>query len=163
MAPGSRFDRENVHGEDRYYHLVLLAENNEGYQNLMKIVSKGYVDGFYYKPRVDMEVLKTYHKGIIALSACLAGEVPRFLARGLYEEAKEAVLKYQEIFGRGNYFLELQDHGIPMQRQVNQGSSAFPESWISLWQPPTTATISMPRTGRPTISCYVSRREKGGR
>ena len=121
MAPGSRFDRENVHGEDRYYHLVLLAENNEGYQNLMKIVSKGYVDGFYYKPRVDMEVLKTYHKGIIALSACLAGEVPRFLARGLYEEAKEAVLKYQEIFGRGNYFLELQDHGIPMQRQVNQG------------------------------------------
>ena len=121
VAPGSRFDRENVHGEDRYYHLVLLAENNEGYQNLMKIVSKGYVDGFYYKPRVDMEVLKTYHKGIIALSACLAGEVPRFLARGLYEEAKEAVLKYQEIFGRGNYFLELQDHGIPMQRQVNQG------------------------------------------
>ena len=87
----------------------------------MKIVSKGYVDGFYYKPRVDMEVLKTYHKGIIALSACLAGEVPRFLARGLYEEAKEAVLKYQEIFGQGNYFLELQDHGIPMQRQVNQG------------------------------------------
>ena len=121
VAPGSRFDRENVHGEDRYYHLVLLAENNEGYQNLMKIVSKGYVDGFYYKPRVDMEVLKTYHKGIIALSACLAGEVPRFLARGLYEEAKEAVLKYQEIFGRGNYFRELQDHGIPMQRQVNQG------------------------------------------
>ena len=121
VAPGSRFDRENVHGEDRYYHLVLLAENNEGYQNLMKIVSKGYVDGFYYKPRVDMEVLKTYHRGIIALSACLAGEVPRFLARGLYEEAKEAVLKYQEIFGRGNYFLELQDHGIPMQRQVNQG------------------------------------------
>ncbi len=121
VAPGSRFDRENVHGEDRYYHLVLLAENNEGYQNLMKIVSKGYVDGCYYKPRVDMEVLKTYHKGIIALSACLAGEVPRFLARGLYEEAKEAVLKYQEIFGRGNYFLELQDHGIPMQRQVNQG------------------------------------------
>ena len=121
VAPGSRFDRENVHGEDRYYHLVLLAENNEGYQNLMKIVSKGYVDGFYYKPRVDMEVLKTYHNGIIALSACLAGEVPRFLARGLYEEAKEAVLKYQEIFGRGNYFLELQDHGIPMQRQVNQG------------------------------------------
>ena len=121
VAPGSRFDRENVHGEDRYYHLVLLAENNEGYQTLMKIVSKGYVDGFYYKPRVDMEVLKTYHKGIIALSACLAGEVPRFLARGLYEEAKEAVLKYQEIFGRGNYFLELQDQGIPMQRQVNQG------------------------------------------
>ncbi len=121
VAPGSRFDRENVHGEDRYYHLVLLAENNEGYQNLMKIVSKGFVDGFYYKPRVDEEVLREYHEGIIALSACLAGEVPKFLERGLYEEAKKAVLKHLEIFGEGNYFLELQDHGIPMQRQVNQG------------------------------------------
>lgn len=121
VAPGSRFDRENVHGEDRYYHLVLLAENNEGYQNLMKIVSKGFVDGFYYKPRVDEEVLREYHKGIIALSACLAGEVPKYLERGLYEEARKAVLKHLEIFGEGNYFLELQDHGIPMQRQVNQG------------------------------------------
>ena len=121
VSPGSRFDRENVHGEDRYYHLVLLAENNEGYQNLMKIVSKGYVDGFYYKPRVDEEVLRKYHTGIIALSACLAGEVPRFLERGLYEEAKAATLKYLDIFGEGNYFLELQDHGIPMQKMVNQG------------------------------------------
>ena len=121
VSPGSRFDRENVHGEDRYYHLVLLAENNEGYQNLMKIVSKGYVDGFYYKPRVDEEVLRQYHDGIIALSACLAGEVSRYLERGLYEEAKNAALRYQEIFGAGNYFLELQDHGIPQQRQVNQG------------------------------------------
>ena len=120
VSPGSRFDRENVHGEDRYYHLVLLAENNEGYQNLMKIVSKGYVDGFYYKPRVDEEVLRQYHGGLIALSACLAGEIPRFLERGLYEEARKAALCYQEIFGAGNYFLELQDHGIPMQRQVNQ-------------------------------------------
>ena len=120
VSPGSRFDRENVHGEDRYYHLVLLAENNEGYQNLMKIVSKGYVDGFYYKPRVDEEVLRQYHSGLIALSACLAGEIPRFLERGLYEEAKNAALRYQEIFGAGNYFLELQDHGIPLQRQVNQ-------------------------------------------
>ena len=120
VSPGSRFDRENVHGEDRYYHLVLLAENNEGYQNLMKIVSKGYVDGFYYKPRVDEEVLRQYHGGLIALSACLAGEIPRFLERGLYEEARKAALRYQEIFGAGNYFLELQDHGIPMQRQVNQ-------------------------------------------
>ena len=119
VAPRGRTRFQKVHEYDAAFSL--LAENNEGYQNLMKIVSKGYVDGFYYKPRVDMEVLKTYHKGIIALSACLAGEVPRFLARGLYEEAKEAVLKYQEIFGRGNYFLELQDHGIPMQRQVNQG------------------------------------------
>ena len=121
VAPGSRFDRENVNGEDRYYHLVLLAENDTGYHNLMKIVSKGYVDGFYYKPRVDMEVLETYHEGIIALSACLAGEVPRYLARGLYEEAKKAAVKYRDIFGENNYFLELQDHGIPAQRTVNQG------------------------------------------
>ena len=121
VAPGSRFDRENVNGEDRDYHLVLLAENDTGYHNLMKIVSKGFVDGFYYKPRVDMEVLETYHEGIIALSACLAGEVPRYLARGLYEEAKKAAVKYRDIFGENNYFLELQDHGIPAQRTVNQG------------------------------------------
>ncbi len=121
VAPGSRFDRENVNGEDRYYHLVLLAENDTGYHNLMKIVSKGFVDGFYYKPRVDLEVLETYHEGIIALSACLAGEVPRYLARGLYEEAKKAAVKYRDIFGENNYFLELQDHGIPAQRTVNQG------------------------------------------
>ncbi len=121
VSPASRFDREKVQGEDRYYHLVLLAENNEGYQNLMKIVSKGYVDGFYYKPRVDMEVLEQYHEGLIALSACLAGEVSRFLGRGLYDEAKNAAEKYRRVFGDGNYFLELQDHGIPEQRQVNQG------------------------------------------
>ena len=121
VSPGSRFDRETVHGEDRYYHLVLLAENNTGYQNLMKIVSKGFVDGFYYKPRIDEEVMREYHEGIIALSACLAGEVPRYLEKGLYEEAKEAAKHHLEIFGEGNYFLELQDHGIPLQRQVNQG------------------------------------------
>ena len=121
VSPGSRFDRETVHGEDRYYHLVLLAENNIGYQNLMKIVSKGFVDGFYYKPRIDEEVMREYHEGIIALSACLSGEVPRYLEKGLYEEAKEATKRHLEIFGEGNYFLELQDHGIPLQRQVNQG------------------------------------------
>lgn len=121
VAPGSRFDRETVSGEDRYYHLVLLAENNQGYQNLMKIVSKGFVDGFYYKPRVDYEVLETYHEGIIALSACLAGEVQRYLERGLYEEAKKSALRYEGIFGKGNFFLEMQDHGIPAQKTVNQG------------------------------------------
>ena len=104
VAPNSRFDRETVHGEDRYYHLVLLAENNTGYSNLMKIVSKGFVDGYYYKPRVDMEVLEQYHEGIIALSACLAGEVPRAITRGNYEEAKEIALKYQKCFGKENYF-----------------------------------------------------------
>ena len=119
VAPNSRFDREATHGEDRYYHLVLLAENNQGYQNLMKIVSKGFVEGYYYKPRVDMEVLEQYHEGIIALSACLAGEVQRYLVRGLYEEAKEVALRYERCFGKGNFFLELQDHGIPEQKTVN--------------------------------------------
>ena len=119
VAPNSRFDREASHGDDRYYHLVLLAENNQGYQNLVKIVSKGFVDGYYYKPRVDMEVLETYHEGIIALSACLAGEVQRYLVRGMYEEAKEVAYKYEKCFGKGNFFLELQDHGIPEQKTVN--------------------------------------------
>ena len=121
VTSGSRFDRETVGGEDRYYHLVLLAENNQGYQNLMKIVSKGFVDGFYYKPRVDYEVLKEYSEGIIALSACLAGEVQRLVSRGQYEKGKETALRYQELFGKGNFFLELQDHGIPAQNTVNQG------------------------------------------
>ena len=120
VAPGSRFDREAGSGDDRYYHLVLLAENNQGYSNLMKIVSKGFVEGFYYKPRVDLSLLEKYHEGIIALSACLAGEVAKFLTRGMYEDAKKAALRYQDIFGKGNFFLELQDHGIPEQQNVNQ-------------------------------------------
>jgi len=120
VAPGSRFDREVGSGDDRYYHLVLLAENNQGYNNLMKIVSKGFVEGFYYKPRVDLELLEKYHEGIIALSACLAGEVARYLTRGMYEDAKTAALRYRDIFGKGNFFLELQDHGIPEQQTVNQ-------------------------------------------
>ena len=120
VAPGSRFDREVGQAENRYYHLVLLAENNQGYQNLMKIVSKAFIDGFYYKPRVDLELLEEYHEGIIALSACLAGEVAKNLTRGFYEEAKKAALRYQEIFGEGNFFLEMQDHGIPEQQRVNQ-------------------------------------------
>ena len=120
VAPNSRFDREITGGDDRYYHLVLLAENEEGYANLTKIVSKGFVEGYYYKPRVDKELLRKYHKGIIALSACLAGEVARFLTKRLYEEAKKTALEYQEIFGEGNFFLELQDHGIPEQGLVNQ-------------------------------------------
>ena len=121
VAPGSRFDKEAIgHGDDRYYHLVLLAEDNTGYSNLMKIVSRGFTEGFYYKPRVDYEVLEKYHEGIIALSACLAGEVARDITRDNYEEAKKAALHYQDIFGKDNFFLELQDHGIPAQRLVNQ-------------------------------------------
>ena len=119
VAPGSRFDREAGRDDDRYFHLVLLAENNQGYANLMKIVSRGFVEGFYYKPRVDLELLREYHEGLIALSACLAGEVQRYLVRNLYEEAKKAALRYEEIFGKGNFFLELQDHGIPEQRLLN--------------------------------------------
>ena len=122
VAPGSRFSKEPGQGnEDRYYHLVLLAENDTGYHNLMKIVSRGFTEGYYYKPRVDLEVLEEFHEGIIALSACLAGEVQRYLARGLYEEGKEAALRYEHIFGKGNFFLELQDHGISEQQLVNQG------------------------------------------
>ncbi|MBR3508524.1 MAG: DNA polymerase III subunit alpha [Lachnospiraceae bacterium] len=119
VAPNSRFDKETTGGEERYNHLVLLAENNTGYANLTKIVSKGFTEGYYYKPRVDFEVLQKYHEGIIALSACLAGEVPRYIQKGLFDEARKCAKKYEACFGKGNYFLELQDHGIPEQRIVN--------------------------------------------
>ena len=119
VAPGSRFDREASTGEDRYYHLVLLAENNVGYANLMKIVSRGFTEGYYYKPRVDLEILQEYHEGIIALSACLAGEVQRYIMKGLVEEAEKAALRYRDIFGPDHFYLELQDHGMPEQRTVN--------------------------------------------
>ena len=121
VAPNSRFDKEVTGGEDRYNHLILLAENNQGYQNLMKIVSRGFTEGFYYKPRVDVEVLREFHEGLICLSACLAGEVQKYLARGFYDEAKKSALKHYDIFGEGNYFLELQDHGIAEQQTVNAG------------------------------------------
>ena len=120
VTPGSRFDRDNKKGEARYYHLILLAENNEGYENLTKIVSRGFVDGFYYKPRVDFETLREFSKGIIASSACLAGEVARNLAVNRYEDAREAALRYRDIFGEENFFLELQDHGLSIQKAVNQ-------------------------------------------
>ncbi len=119
IAPGSRFERETGINDERYYHLILLAENLQGYHNLMKIVSAGFTDGFYYKPRVDYEILEKYHEGIICLSACLAGEVASRLAKNQYEEAKKAALRYRDIFGEGNFFLEMQDHGIPAQRMVN--------------------------------------------
>ncbi len=121
VAPGSRFEKENTVSDERYRHLVLLAENDTGYSNLMKIVSKGFIEGFYYKPRVDMEVLERYHEGVIALSACLAGEIPGNLIKGNYEGAKEAALRFRKLFGEDNFFLELQDHGIPEQKTVNAG------------------------------------------
>ena len=119
VAPNSRFDKELTGGEDRYYHLVLLAENDIGYANLMKLVSKGFTEGYYYKPRVDMEILNQFHEGIIALSACLAGEVQRYIVKGLIGEAEKAAIKYRDCFGADNYFLEMQDHGIAEQRIVN--------------------------------------------
>lgn len=119
VTSGSRFDREVGQGDDRYYHLVLLAENNTGYNNLMKIVSHGFTEGFYYKPRVDYEILEKYHEGIIASSACLAGIIPKLLMRGHYKEAVDEALRLERLFGRGNFFLELQDHGMAEQKMVN--------------------------------------------
>ncbi|MBO7632835.1 MAG: DNA polymerase III subunit alpha, partial [Lachnospiraceae bacterium] len=119
VAPASRFEKENSVSDERYRHMILLAENNEGYQNLIKIVSRGFTEGFYYKPRVDDEILERYHQGIIALSACLAGEIPNLIIKGRYEDAKASALKYDRIFGHGNFFLELQDHGLPDQGTVN--------------------------------------------
>lgn len=116
VAPNGRFNMES--GNGRYYHLVLLASNDKGYANLMKIVSRGFLEGFYYKPRVDYELLKEYHEGIIALSACLAGEVAVNITKGSYDGAKEAAARYDEIFGHGNFYLEIQDHGIPEQADV---------------------------------------------
>ena len=121
VSPGSRFDRELGAGDDRYYHLVLLAENDLGYKNLSKLVSTGFTEGFYYKPRVDMETLEKYHEGIIALSACLAGEVAVNLRKNNYQGAREAALRHLDIFGKDNYFLEMQDHGLEAQATVNAG------------------------------------------
>lgn len=108
----AEFDRENR-------HIVLLCENNTGYRNLIKMVSLAWIEGFYGKPRVDEEMLEKYHEGLIALSACLAGEIPKALMRNSYEEAKEKALNYKRIFGENNFFLELQDHGIKEQKQIN--------------------------------------------
>ena len=121
VAPGSRFDKEASHGDDRYYHLILLAENDTGYHNLMKLVSTGFTEGYYYKPRVDKETLRRYHEGLICTSACLAGEVARLLDMRQFDKAEQAALEYQDIFGKGNYFLELQDHMDGAQTLVNQG------------------------------------------
>ena len=119
VAPGSRFDK--ARGDESYTHLVLLAENNQGYRNLMKLVTLSFFDGFYYKPRVDKEILEQYHEGLIASSACLAGQVARHLMQDNYEAAKEEALYFNTLFGRGSFFLEVQDHGIPEQKKVNEG------------------------------------------
>ena len=121
VAPNSRFDREVGSEDERYYHLILLAETNQGYSNLSKIVTRGFTEGYYYKPRVDKEVLKEFHEGIICTSACLQGEVAFYLRKGFYDKAKEAALSYVEIFGKDNFFLELQDHDMEEDQIVNAG------------------------------------------
>jgi len=115
-----KYTEKDLNKDKGQFHLVLLAENNKGYSNLMKIVSEGFINGFYYKPRVDYSVLKKYSEGIIALSACLAGEVQQHLLNNNYEKAKEVALTYNNIFGQNNFYLELQDHGIREQKLVNQ-------------------------------------------
>ena len=160
VAPGSRFDKEAGTGDDKYNHLVLLAENNKGYQNLMKIVSRGFTEGFYYKPRVDKEVLRQFGEGIIASSACLAGEVQRYLTRGMYEEAKRVALEYQDIFGKGNFFLELQDHGIAEQHYVNHSfQECLRRQELSLYVL-MMCIIPMQTMQMHTIYCSVYRQER---
>ena len=111
VAPRSRFDN-SFDLDKEYYHMILLCENNKGYQNLIKLVSLGFTEGFYKKPRVDRELLEKYHKGLICLSACLAGEIPRKIVKNDYEDAKKTALYFQNLFGKDNFFLELQNHGI---------------------------------------------------
>lgn len=118
VAPQSRHERAEVDGV-RYYHLILLAENEIGYRNLVRLVSLANIEGYYYKPRVDKDLLRQYHEGIIALSACVAGEIPRSILRGDPERTDEILAEYVDIFGRDNFFLELQDHGLPEEKTVN--------------------------------------------
>ncbi|MCL2026227.1 MAG: DNA polymerase III subunit alpha [Leptospirales bacterium] len=123
MAPGSRFQKEFAkdNNEEKNYHLVLFAENEEGYKNLLHLSSAGYTEGFYYKPRIDMEILEKYSKGLICSSACLAGEIPRYIMRGQLNEASDLAGRFNEIFGKERFYLEMHDHGIPEQKTVNNG------------------------------------------
>ncbi len=121
VASRSRFDKESSFGDAERGHLVLLCKNNEGYKNLTKLVSLGFIEGFYYKPRIDKEILRKYSKGLIGLSACLAGEIPKALSENNYEKAKELTLEYKDIFEEGSFFLEMQSNGIDEQVLVNQG------------------------------------------
>ena len=118
VASHTRFDKR-PHIDDSPYHLVLLAKDATGYKNLIKLVSKAWLEGFYYRPRVDRELLATYSQGLIALSSCLAGEIPSLLLEDRYQEAKETALWYRDIYGEGNYFLEIQNHGLAEQLQIN--------------------------------------------
>ncbi|HEY4696157.1 MAG TPA: DNA polymerase III subunit alpha [Candidatus Hydromicrobium sp.] len=122
LAPRSRREKQSGREkkEETFYHLTLLAENNQGYQNLMRLVSLGFLEGFYYKPRVDKELLRKFHEGIIALSGCISGEIPKYIIADQTESAKRNLEEYIDIFGKNNFFLELQDSGIPDQKKVNK-------------------------------------------
>lgn len=121
IAPGSRFKKEFVKdsGEEKAYHLILLAQNLEGYKNLMKLSSAGYTEGFYYRPRIDMELLEKYCHGLICSSACIAGEIPVHILKGRPAQARELAGKFKEMFGSDNFYLELQYHNLKEQAQVN--------------------------------------------
>jgi DNA polymerase-3 subunit alpha len=121
VAPGSRFDKTGAASQydESFFHLILLARDKQGYKNLVKLVTKAYLEGFYYKPRIDKELLRAHHEGLIGMSACLSGEVPRLLLQGKYEDAKKAALEYRSILGDGNFYFELQDNGIPEQDRAN--------------------------------------------
>jgi DNA polymerase-3 subunit alpha len=121
LAPKSRFDREGQFAHNDYYHLILLAANRTGYQNLLKLASTAYLDGFYYKPRIDKEVLGEYREGLIALSGCLSGEVPFLIGKDRLEDAVRTAAEYRELFGPGNYFLEVQENAVPEQQIANRG------------------------------------------
>ena len=119
VAPESRFNKESRINDDKYYHLILLVKDNEGYQNLIKLVSCGFTEGFYSKPRIDKELLQKYHKGLVCLSACLAGEVNRYILDGNMQKAEEVALWYKNLFG-DDYYLEIQNNGLPNQILANQ-------------------------------------------
>ena len=117
MAPRTRHDRD-THLDKRPFHLVLLCENQTGYQNLIKLVSKSYIEGFYKKPRIDWELLEEYHDGLIGLSSCLGGDIPQAFLRNNPEKAKEIALRYKSVFGKDSFFIELQDHGLKSQKKL---------------------------------------------
>lgn len=121
VAPASRFEKDTKnHGKDSSYHLILLAKNLAGYKNLVKLSSIGYLEGFYYKPRIDLEVLEKYKDGLVCSTACIGGEIPSLILQGKINEARNTAGKYNELFGNDNFYLELQDHGMPEQEIANR-------------------------------------------
>ncbi len=154
VAQGSRLDRTPGRGSSN--HLVLLAQNETGYRNLLKLTSSAFLEGFYYKPRIDKELLRQHSEGIIGLSACLKGEINELIVGTKEKEAEAAARDFVEIFGEGNFFLEMQDHGIPEQRLANGVVRRISSARESLWWSPTTATTCARTTPSRTTSCSAS-------